>query len=144
MLLWWYFPPFLSPDVLKSTYWIVSSVAVFPVLVLLPLVLRVLVNAWHQKEPASPGWPAGLGAFVMTIALSTTHEVASPGMVLLSFSGLLIVLVTRLHRAKPRFFNLLLWTAAAAALGLLVVVLAPGNYNRQQSQAYPDFPGLWT
>lgn len=133
----------LTPDVLKSTYWIVSSVAVYPVLILFPLILCVVSWTCHKKEGGFPDWLAGLGVFVMTIALATTHEVASPSIMLLSFSGVLAALVSRVHRAKPRLFRLLLWIAAAAVVGMMVVVLAPGNYNRQQSQAYPDFPGLW-
>ena len=133
----------LTPDILKSTYWIVSSVAVFPVLILLPLIGYILINSYDKQHKYFPNWVIGLGAFILTVASSTTHEVASPGILLLSATGLFIALITPVRQDRPRFFRLLIWITTAAVIGILIVILAPGNYNRQQNQAYPDFPGLW-
>jgi hypothetical protein len=128
----------ITPDLYKSVYWIVSSVAVLPVLILVPLYLALL---WRFRKPTIDGlkWAAPL-ATVISFAIATTHEAAVPGWLALQIIGFAIA-----WRFIPKNHSLqvvLGCGALAAAAGLAVELLSPGIDARAAAQNYPPAGSL--
>ena len=130
----------LTPDPYKTLFWLVSSAALLPVLILLPLYL-LLVWLTFQGDQIRPGLYALL-AFTLSFLITTTHEVATLPMLALNSILLLAAFLTR-----KRCRDIKLITSAAfvgAITGAMVTLLSPGNYGRHTVQAYPPPPNMLT
>ncbi len=82
----------LTPDPNKTLFWLVSSAALLPVLILLPLYL-LLVWLTFQGDQIRPGLYALL-AFTLSFLITTTHEVATLPMLALNSTLLLAAFLT--------------------------------------------------
>ena len=128
----------LTPDPYKTLFWIVSSAALLPVLILLPVYL-LLVWLTFRGDYIRPGLYSMLG-FILSFLITTTHEVATLPLLALNASLLLAAFLTR---KDNRNIKLVAGAAFIGAIaGALVSLLSPGNYGRHTVQAYPPPPDL--
>jgi len=128
----------ITPDLYKSVYWIVSSVAVLPVLILTPLHMALL---WRFRHPPAGGllWAAPL-ATLLSFAIAATHEAAVLGWLALQMVGLAAAWL--FARNNRPLLVLLSCSALAAAAGLAVELLSPGIDARAAAQDYPPAGSL--
>ncbi len=128
----------ITPDLYKSVYWIVSSVAVLPVLIFVPLHLALLWR-FHNQPASGLNWAAPLAA-VISFAIAATHEAAVLGWLALQIISLAAAWL--FARNKRPLLVLLCWSALAAAAGLAVELFSPGIEARAAAQDYPPAGSL--
>ncbi len=128
----------ITPDLYKSVYWIVSSVAVLPVLILTPLHLGLL---WRFRRAPAGGllWAAPLAA-LLSFSIAATHEAAVLGWLALQTVGLAAAWL--FARNNRPLLILLICSVLAAAAGLSVELLSPGIDARAAAQDYPPAGSL--
>ncbi|MEJ2303144.1 MAG: hypothetical protein P8Y14_16580 [Anaerolineales bacterium] len=153
-----FFIPFITfsitPDPYKSLYWIVSSVAVLPFMILIPAYLALakpLLAGSRSEElsPVSRGRAAGYAvfAFALGFMVSTIHEVATlPVMIL---SGVLFSLALFSKGRRPagadRYRTIILAAALGGSLlGFVITFFSPGNAIRHARQGYLGPPDVLT
>ncbi|MBI9036351.1 MAG: hypothetical protein JEZ03_17965 [Bacteroidales bacterium] len=125
----------LSPDIYKSLMWLVASVICFPFLVLFPIDLSLIRKYLSHKKPNKV---MPFIFFMLSFAISTTHEVATLPVLLINF--LLAIFLLKKWRQLSNIHRItFLSSILGSILGLVVTVFSPGNYSRHDAQAYPDF-----
>jgi len=126
----------LTPDPYKTLFWLVSSAALLPVLILLPVYL-LLVWLTFRGDQLRPGSYSIFG-FTLSFLITTTHEVAT--LPLLALNACLL-LAAFLIRSSNRYIKLITGAFLAGSIaGALVTLLSPGNYGRHAVQDYPPPP----
>lgn len=129
-----------TTDLYKALYWIVSSVAVFPVLIALPCYL-VLILHYHNKSSGNISLAILLG-FSLSLTIATTHEVATISIILFNLLLVFLLIVIKRHKEKKSLSYLLCAGLAGSIAGLIIVILSPGNHARHIAQNYPDPPAI--
>jgi len=120
------------PDVYKSLYWIVSSVAVLPVMACIPIYVLLVVLGVKSNTKRLP-W-AVVATFLLSFMVATTHEAAVLGW--LAAQVIVLVYTWFTNRSNRRLLVLLIAGILAATAGLLAEVLSPGNLLRGVAQHY--------
>lgn len=153
-----FFIPFITfsitPDPYKSLYWIVSSVAVLPFMILIPAYLALakplLAGSRPQElSPMSQGRAAGYAvfAFVLGFMVSTIHEVATLPVMILSGCLFGIALFSKGRRVAGANHYVAIILAAAlggSLFGFMITFFSPGNAIRHARQAYLGPPDILT
>ena len=140
-----FFLPFvifsITPDQYKSLYWIASSTTVFPVSIMFILftgfMARGFLKGFGEK------WISIAIAFIMTLAISTGHEIVIPAIMLVIVAFLLPAFFRRKQYGTLPL-SVTLGALAGAVVGSLILVLAPGNYVRMAVQSYPSTPDIFS
>jgi hypothetical protein len=144
----------ITPDPYKSLYWIVSSVAVLPFLILIPAYLALAKPLLTGSQSAdlslrSPGRASGYAAFafVLGFMVSTVHEVATLPVMILSGFLFSLALLSKARRPAgddPHTTLILGVALAGSLLGFMVTFFSPGNAIRHARQGYLGPPDILT
>jgi ABC-type iron transport system FetAB permease component len=122
-----------APDFYKSFFWTGSALVLFPIFIMAPIFLAVVLNL-IRAETETSRWLVLLGA-VLSFCIATTHEVATLGWLLLNCAGLFW---SAIQKTKNKSLNqFLIASALATLIGLAVMLFSPGIDNRAQIQHYP-------
>lgn len=130
----------ITPDLDKSLYWTGSAMVVLPLLVMIPLYLLLLSRCYFRRRIAC-GWGGLLIAFLLSFAITTSHEVASLGWLGMHILMLAVLFWSRSRNKRLR--NLLMIGLLAAILGLVLLVTSPGAAARAAAQHYPVPPPIF-
>lgn len=122
-----------APDFYKSFFWICSALILFPVFIIAPIHLLLMVRLiqGRTKRPVV----AIIFSALLSFSLATTHEAATLGWLALNGIGLLWTFFKARNRKQLQIFFLVACLATLVGLGVLLA--SPGVKNRSQIQQYP-------
>lgn len=121
------------PDLYKSLYWNGSAMVVLPILVLIPPYLLLLALLQLDRLRAR-GYLWAI-VILLGITLTTTHEVAAVGWVVMHALALLWLHFSA--SKNPGLRTMLAVGLFAALVGLAVLYFSPGAANRAAEQQFP-------
>ena len=124
---------FLAPDFYKTLFWTGSTLVLFPVIILISLFLIASLQFLRSNKSTIFWWM--VFASLLSVCITTTHEVASLGWLFIILIS--IILTLSLKNVKRSFTYYLIGAAIGAIGGLVVMLLSPGIDNRAQIQNYP-------
>lgn len=128
------------PEPYKSLYWIANAQLIFPVSTLIIVLITFLSHGFikgfnHEIRSI-------IVTFLMCITISNGHEILAPAMLFMTFSLLIYSLIFRKNQKTNLIISLSALSGTIA--GILILVLAPGNYVRMAAQGYPPTPDLFS
>jgi len=123
----------VTPDFYKSFFWICSALILFPVFIISPLYLAIMLRLMQGKSK-KPMLMVILGA-LLSFSLATTHEAASLGWLAMNAFGLIWSKIAAKRNKKLQIFFMV--GCLATLIGLVVLLASPGVENRAQIQQYP-------
>ena len=139
------FLPFLVfsalPDPYKSLYWIANAQFLFPTSILIIFLIAFMAKGilkGFQNEKLSMAT-----IFLLCLGISNGHEILSPAMMFTTFSLLLYSIIFR-KKHKPIILHVSIAALIGTVAGILILVIAPGNYARMAAQNYPPIPDLFS
>lgn len=138
-----FFIPFtiftVTPDMYKSLYWISSSMALLPLLIMIPIYLVIISHLLSANQLGSRALLV-IG-MVLSFAISTTHEVASVGWLGMHVFGLIWFYLAGSKNIYLR--NFLIAGLFAALTGIVIMLVSPGVDARIATQEYSSAPPVF-
>jgi len=135
-----FFIPFsiyiVTPDLYKSLYWISSALTLLPLLVMIPIYLTI-INQYLSTNQRNFQWSLIVG-MLLSFAISTTHEVAALGWLIMHAIGLIWFYLVGSKNIGLR--NYLFAGLISASIGIIVLLSSPGVGARVASQTFPPPP----
>jgi hypothetical protein len=130
----------ISPDVRQSVYWWVGMVKYSSPLIFLTIYVDVYL--WmKRKKWTFKYYPAiYLFSFLALLYLSGFSETLTPALIMLVVYIILLGMSIGNIKFRDREFNFLLAGLVGACLGLIIMLLAPGNAERRAE--LPPAPSL--